>query len=126
MKFLHNPSKKNQKLVQQDTSLQQQKKFPLPKGAKNFDDGLNILDLQIIDLKKQNDLYHAKIQKKQEGLDKLSEEYQKLLTFKNEKTSLAKTDRPPETQEEDQNRKVKFFHPSSYLLFSGLFYFTCV
>jgi hypothetical protein len=102
---MHNPSKKNQKLVQQDTSIQQQKKTPLPKGAKTFDEGLELLDLQITDYKKQNDMYHAKIQKKQQYIEKLAEEYQKLLTYKNEKQSLTDS-RPPETHEEDQNRKV--------------------
>lgn len=106
LKFLHNPTKKNQKQVQQDSALQQQKKIPLPKGAKSFDDGVCILDLQIIDLKKQNDSYHAKILEKQEYMDKLTEEYQKLLTYKNEKTSPTVIERPPETMEEDQNRKV--------------------
>lgn len=107
LKFLHNPSKKNQKQVQQDSALQQQKKIPLPKGAKSSEDGVYLLDLQIIDLKKQNDLYHAKIVKKQQHCDKLSEEYQKLVAYKNEKASPAVVERPPETMEEDQNRKVR-------------------
>lgn len=112
----------------------------MPKGAKNYEDGLDILDLQIIDLKKQNDLFYAKIQKKQDDLDKLNAEYQKLLTYKNEKTSLAKTDRPPETQEEDQNRKVIFFGVHSLvrlylqwpilfhmrLVFYFFFFFICI
>lgn len=93
--------------MQQDSaSIQQPKKVPLPKGARDFDDGIHILDLQIIDSKKQNDLFHAKIQRKQQNLDKLKAEYQKLLTYKNEKASPIQSDRPPETQEEDQNRKV--------------------
>lgn len=106
LKFLHNPTKKNQKQAQQDTSVQQQKKIPLPKGAKSPEDGVNILDLQIIDLQKQNDLYQAKIFKKQQYCDKLTEEYQKLLAYKNEKSAPAFSERPPETMEEDQNRKV--------------------
>lgn len=104
----------------------------MPKGADNYEDGVDILDLQIIDLKKQNDLFHAKIQKKQDDLDKLNAEYQKLVTFKSEKTSQAKTDRPPETQEEDQNRKVNFFCSLSlYLQWPVLFhkrliFFICI
>lgn len=108
MKFLHNPTKKNQKQVQQDSALQQQKKIPLPKGAKSTEDGVHIIDLQIIDLKKQNDLYHAKIIKKQQHCDKLAEEYQKLIAYKSEKTSPTVVERPPETMEEDQNRKVSW------------------
>lgn len=64
------------------------------------------MDLQIIDLKKQNDSYHAKIIEKQEYLDKMTEEYQKLLAYKNEKAVI---ERPPETMEEDQIRKVGGF-----------------
>lgn len=92
--------------MQQDSALQHRKKVPLPKGAKSAEDGVNILDLQIIDLKKQNDLYHAKIVKKQQHFDKLSEEYQRLVAYKNEKATPAVVERPPETMEEDQNRKV--------------------
>lgn len=111
LKFLHNPTKKNQKQIQQDSGIQQQKKIPLPKGAKTFEDGVNILDLQIIDLQKQIDLYQAKIVKKQEQYDKLHEEHQKLVSYKNEKSAPACQERPPETQEEDQNRKVSSQYP---------------
>lgn len=79
----------------------------MPKGAKSYEEGVQILDLQIIDLKKQNDLYHAKILKRQQQLEKMSEEYQRLLTYKNESAAaVQKFDRPPETMQEDQNRKV--------------------
>lgn len=71
-----------------------------------MEDAVCILDLQIIDLKKQNDSYQAKIIEKQEYLDKLTEEYQKLLAYKNEKAVI---ERPPETMEEDQIRKVSGF-----------------
>lgn len=106
LKFLHNPTKKNQKQVQQDSALQQQKKVPLPKGAKSTEEGVYLLDLQIIDLKKQNDLVHAKIIKKQQYCDALVEEHHKLVAYKNEKNSPTVLERPPETMEEDQNRKV--------------------
>lgn len=108
LKFLHNPTKKNQKQIQQDqeAGIQPQKKIQLPKGAKSYDDGVNILDLQIIDLQKQIDLYQAKIVKKQEQVDKLNDEHQKLVAYKNEKSAPACQERPPETQEEDLNRKV--------------------
>ena len=86
--------------------MQQQKKITLPKGAKTNEEGVYLLDLQIIDLKKQNDLYQAKIVKKQDYCDKLTEEYQKLISYKNEKNSPTVSERPPETMEEDQNRKV--------------------
>lgn len=78
----------------------------MPKGAKSSEDGVYLLDLQIIDLKKQNDLFQAKIVKKQQQCDKLAEEHQKLVAYKNEKTSPTVLERPPETMEEDQNRKV--------------------
>ena len=50
LKYLRNPSKKNQKLVQQDAAAVQLKKPPLPKGAKNYDEGIVLLDLQLIEL----------------------------------------------------------------------------
>ncbi|CRK98896.1 CLUMA_CG012116, isoform A [Clunio marinus] len=106
LKFLHNPTKQNQKQVQQDSTLQQQKKIPLPKGAKNYDEGVHIIDLQIIDLKKQNDLFHAKILKKQQYCEKLKLEFHKLINYKNEKNATATSYRPPETMEEDRNRKL--------------------
>lgn len=106
LKFLHNPTKKNQKQVQQDSGTQQQKKISLPKGAKTSDEAVVILDLQIIDLQKQIDLYQAKFVKKQEYYDKLTEEHQKLVAYKNEKSAPVVQERPPETQEEDKNRKV--------------------
>jgi hypothetical protein len=56
--------------------------------------------------KKQNDLVLDKIRKKEEHLNKLTGEYQKLFAYKTEKGSPTQIDRPPETQEEDQNRKV--------------------
>jgi hypothetical protein len=81
---------------------------------------VHLLDLQIIDLKKQNDLYHAKIVKKQQHCDKLTEEYQKLITYKNEKTSPTVLERPPETMEEDQNRKVEIAVFPIFSIFSAL------
>lgn len=58
--------------------------------------------LQIIDMKKQNDMLNAKYQKRQEYFDKLLEEYQTLLTYKNTRSGQQI---PPETLEEDNTRK---------------------
>lgn len=66
--------------------------------------------------KKQNDLVLDKIRKKEEHLNKLTGEYQKLLAYKTEKASPTQIDRPPETQEEDQNRKVNdIILPTSHI-----------
>ena len=59
----------------------------------------------IIFRQKQNDLFHAKIQTKEKNLLKLQSEYQKLNAYKAEKVSID-AQRPPETQEEERNRKV--------------------
>lgn len=53
--------------------------------------------------KKHYNLLVDKIRKKENHLNELTGEYQKLLAYKTEKPSV---ERPPETQEEDQNRKV--------------------
>lgn len=101
MKFLNNPTKKNQKSVQQDCP----KKIVLPQGAKLVEDGVKILDLQIIDVKKQADVVHDRYIKRQIYYDKLVEEHNKLLAYKNDKN--INNTYPPETLEEDANRKVK-------------------
>ncbi len=101
LKFLHNPTKKNQKNVQQEYAM---KKKPLPKGAKTIDEGIQIIDLQTIDLKKQIDVIQARFLKRRQVFENLVEEYQRLLTYKNEKT--VSNSQPPETVEEDHNRKV--------------------
>lgn len=80
------------------------KKVILPQGAKLVDDGVRILDLQTIDIKKQGDVLHAKYIKRQIYYDKLVEEHNKLLAYKNDKT--INNTYPPETLEEDANRKV--------------------
>lgn len=101
MKFLYNPTKKNQKGIGQEYVP---KKHVLPAGAKNIEDGVRVLDLQIIDIKKQTDLVQARTLKKQEQFDRLVMEYQKLLEYKNEKATQHA--HQSETVEEDANRKV--------------------
>lgn len=53
-------------------------------------------------MKKQTDMMNSKYQKRQEYFDKLVEEYQTLLTYKNNRSGNVV---PPETLEEDSTRK---------------------
>lgn len=64
-----------------------------------------------------------KIRKKEEHLNELTGEYQKLIAYKTEKPTL---DRPPETQEEDQNRKVTIFHPIGMITTSAQYRSICI
>lgn len=98
--YVHNPSKK----TAPKKKSQLPRKIHLPVGAKNAEQGVEILDLKIIDLKKQTDLLSAKYQKRQQFLDKLVAEYQTLLAYKNNRGSGNQP--PPETLEEDSTRKM--------------------
>lgn len=99
--YANNPNKKG--APKKKSTLA--RKIHLPVGAKNAEQGVEILDLQIIDLKKQTDMINARYKKRQVFLDKLAEEYQTLLGYKNNKAMGAGNQPPPETLEEDQTRK---------------------
>lgn len=102
--YIHNPnSKKNQKLVHEI-----KKKVVLPPGARTAEEGVQIMDLKIIDIRKQIDRCQAKYGKRQDHFRKLVEEYQTLQTYKNDKAN-GETTNPPETLEEDANRKVSSY-----------------
>lgn len=64
-----------------------------------------------------------KIRKKEDHLNELTGEYQKLIAYKTEKPTL---DRPPETQEEDQNRKVTKRCPKGMITSSAQFRGICI
>lgn len=115
LEYVHNPSKK----TAPKKKSQIPRKINLPVGAKSAEQGVQIVDLkvifitvkeitfysnffQIIDLKKQTDMIGSKFQKRQEYFDKLVEEYQSLLQYKNNRSGNVV---PPETMEEDSTRK---------------------
>lgn len=60
------------------------------------------IHFQIIDLKKQTDMINSRYAKRQEYFDKLLDEYQQLLAYKNIRSGQFT---PPETVEEDSTRK---------------------
>ncbi|KAL1395705.1 hypothetical protein pipiens_011055 [Culex pipiens pipiens] len=99
LSYLHNPnSAKAQRNVQEI-----KRRVQLPPGAKTVQDGLNIVDLKIIDLNKQADATEAKHKKREIYYQKLVEQYHKLMGYKYSKSDGSN---PPETIEEDANRKV--------------------
>ncbi|XP_063706410.1 outer dynein arm-docking complex subunit 3 [Culicoides brevitarsis] len=98
LEYVHNPSKKTAPKKKSAVP----RKIQLPVGAKSAEQGVQILDLKIIDLKKQIDMISSRYQKRQEYFDKLVEEYQTLLSYKNNRSGNVV---PPETLEEDSTRK---------------------
>ncbi|XP_055685260.1 outer dynein arm-docking complex subunit 3 [Lutzomyia longipalpis] len=81
------------------------KKLELPPGAANADEAVHVLDLKVIDLKKQTDLIHDQYVKRQKYFDQLVEEYQRLYVSKNKMPSENSVP-ASETVEEDHNRRL--------------------
>lgn len=81
------------------------KKLDLPPGAKNAEEAVHVLDLKVIDLKKQADLTHDHYIKRQKFFDRLVEEYQRLYVSKNKLPSENSVP-ASETVEEDHNRRL--------------------
>jgi coiled-coil domain-containing protein 151 len=101
--LVQNPnSKKDQKIVQDWTP-----KIHLPPGAKSAQEAVDIIDLQLIDYQKKIDLVNVRYNQRQEYFNRIVEEYHMLLSCKNGKT-VGNID-PPETFEEDSNRKLITF-----------------
>ncbi|EDS39466.1 conserved hypothetical protein [Culex quinquefasciatus] len=99
LSYLHNPnSAKTQRNVQEI-----KRRVQLPPGAKTVQDALTVVDLKIIDLNKQADATEAKHKKREAYYRKLVEQYHMLMGYKNSKSDGSN---PPETVEEDANRKL--------------------
>ncbi|XP_065074952.1 outer dynein arm-docking complex subunit 3 [Ochlerotatus camptorhynchus] len=99
LSYLHNPnSAKAQKNVQEI-----KRRIQLPPGAKTVHDALQIVDLKIIDVNKQADAVEAKHKKREIYYKKLLDQYHMLIGYKHSK---ADGSNPPETVEEDANRKL--------------------
>ncbi|EAT37842.1 AAEL010214-PA [Aedes aegypti] len=99
LSYLHNPnSAKAQKNVQEI-----KRRVQLPPGAKTVKDALHIVDLKIIDVNKQADAIEAKHKKRELYYKKLLDQYHMLMGYKH---SNADGSNPPETVEEDANRKL--------------------
>lgn len=99
LSYLHNPnSAKAQKNVQEI-----KRRIQLPPGAKTVHEALQVVDLKIIDVNKQADVVEAKHKKREIYYKKLLDQYHMLMGYKHSK---ADGSNPPETVEEDANRKL--------------------
>lgn len=80
-------------------------KASYPIGAKNADDAIFLTDLKITESRKQMDLLRHRFKTRQHHFSRLVEKYRELLANK-EAQSQNLGEKPPETLEEDANRKV--------------------
>lgn len=83
-------------------------KATYPIGAKNAEDALFLTDLKITENRKQLDLVRHRFKMRQQYFTKLVERYRELLANK-EAQNQNLGEKPPETLEEDANRKVRRF-----------------
>ncbi|XP_055525489.1 outer dynein arm-docking complex subunit 3 isoform X2 [Wyeomyia smithii] len=99
LSYLHNPnSAKAQKNVQEI-----KRRIQLPPGAKTVQEAVDIIDLKTIDVNKQVDVADARYKKREQCYKKLLDQYHALMAYKK---SNADGLNPPETVEEDANRKL--------------------
>lgn len=92
------------------------RKVVYPPGAETATQALQIYDLKVIDLTKQSDIINARYIKRKEHFDKLHARYQELLALRNDanvttvpnKGANAVSAAPPQTVEEDANRKLVY------------------
>ncbi|XP_022221002.2 shootin-1 isoform X2 [Drosophila obscura] len=80
-------------------------KATYPVGAKNADDALFLTDLKITENRKQMDLLRHRFKSRQQHFSRLVEKYRELLANK-EAQNQNLGEKPPETLEEDANRKL--------------------
>lgn len=92
------------------------RKVLYPPGAETAEQALQIYDLKVIDLTKQSDLINARYIKRKVHFDNLHARYQELLAQKSDenitvvpnKGANAIPTAPPQTVEEDTNRKLVY------------------
>lgn len=99
-------------------SFEALRKVTYPPGAETAEQALQIYDLKVIDLTKQSDVINARYLKRKEHFDKLHFRYQELLalaadasassTAAPNKGANAIPAAPPQTVEEDANRKMVY------------------
>lgn len=80
-------------------------KVNYPIGAKNVDDAIVLTDLKITENRKQLDLLRHRFKCRKQHFAKLMEQYRELVANK-EAQEQNLGEKPPETLEEDNNRKV--------------------
>lgn len=92
------------------------RKVAYPPGAETAEQALQIYDLKVIDLTKQSDIINARYIKRKQHFDKLHVRYQELLAIKIDASVTALPTKgantvlttPPQTVEEDANRKFVY------------------
>ncbi|CAD7091000.1 unnamed protein product [Hermetia illucens] len=99
--ILKNPT--TQKYIKQPQEVARKIQYPL--GMKTPEEAIDIMDLKIIEVKKKLDVLHDKYTKRQKHFNMLVEEYKELLAYKKYKNQDVGGP-PPETLEEDANRKL--------------------
>ncbi|XP_055371556.1 uncharacterized protein LOC129605679 [Condylostylus longicornis] len=77
-----------------------------PAGAKTVEEACFLTDLKVTGTKKQYDLMHDKYLKRREYFHTLVEHYKELLAYKESAQKFDLNGLPPETIEEDTNRKL--------------------
>ncbi|XP_034111206.1 myosin-9 [Drosophila albomicans] len=80
-------------------------KATYPIGAKNAEDAIFLTDLKLTESRKQTDLVRHKFKARQQHFSRLVERYRELLANK-EAQNQNLGEKPPETLEEDANRKL--------------------
>lgn len=82
------------------------RKVPYPPGAKSAEEALQIYDLAITNLTKQSDLLSSRFLQRKEHFYQLYDEHQNLLSLQPEGIDSALEQIPPQTIDEDENRKL--------------------
>lgn len=89
-------------------------KVNYPIGAKNAEDAVFLTDLKITENRKQLDLLRHRFKCRKQHFAKLMEQYRELVANK-EAQEQNLGEKPPETLEEDNNRKVRQTAPAYYI-----------
>lgn len=79
-----------------------------PVGAHSPDDAIRIIDMKVINNRKNLDLLHDKYKKRHVVFSKLLEDYKNLLSYSEKSKQENHGNKPAETMEEENNRKVVF------------------
>lgn len=78
-----------------------------PVGAHSPDDAIRIIDLKVIENRKNLDLLHDKYKKRRVSFSNLLEDYKSLLSYAEKSKQENLGNKPAETLEEENNRKVR-------------------
>lgn len=82
------------------------RKVPYPPGARSAENALQIYDLTLTNLTKQSDMLSARFLQRKEHFYQLYDEHQNLLSLQPEGIDSALEQIPPQTIDEDENRKL--------------------